>query len=102
MLDNELNNTNIHLLVDFENPNVTDENISYWRQFKKATSRFLREAKHEYKKQVKKAKGQAVDDSLDLQRSQTRASVYTVASESFQMTPVSSPTPDKQRFSEES
>lgn len=99
VLDNELNNTGIHLLVGFENPNVTDENISHWRLFKKATSRFIRQAMHEYEKQVKKAKGQEIDDSLDLQRSQTRASVYTVASESYQMTPVPSPTPDKQRFS---
>lgn len=87
------------MLVDFDNPNVTDENISYWRQFKKATSRALRELAAEVKKQKTKEKGKDESDGLDLQRTQTRQSVYTVASESYQMTPVSSPTPDKQRFS---
>ncbi|TGZ83219.1 phospholipid-translocating P-type ATPase [Ascodesmis nigricans] len=98
-LDNELNNTPVHLLVDWENPNVTDENISYWRQFKKATSRGLRALSKYYKVQKLKRKGVDPHEVLGLERSQTRASVYTVASESIQMTPVSSPGPDKSRFS---
>ena len=103
VLDNELNNTPVHLLVDWHNPNVTDENISYWRQLKKATSRGLRWIAHQYSKQKqKKAKTRPDADALKLERSQTRASVYTVDtehSESYQMTPVSSPGLDKQRFS---
>lgn len=100
-LDNELNNTPIHLLVDWHNPNVTDENISYWRQIKKATSRGIRFLVAKYKVQKKKiTKKNHPDVGLDLRRSETRVSVYTVAEqESIQMTPVSSPTPDKQRFS---
>ncbi|KAI5810829.1 hypothetical protein BZA77DRAFT_254260 [Pyronema omphalodes] len=102
VLDNELNNTPVHLLVDWHNPNVTDENISYWRQFKKATSRGLRWLAKRYKEQ--KAKKKAIDnpEMMALQRSETRASVYTAntdISESIQMTPVSSPLADKQRFS---
>jgi phospholipid-translocating ATPase len=99
VLDNELNNTPVHLLVDLHNPNVTDENISYWRQIKKATSRGLRWLVRKYKHQKLKKKAKSNPELLTLQRTQTRASVYTIASESIQMTPVSSPTPDKQRFS---
>ena len=102
VLDNELNNTAVHLLVDWHNPNVTDENISYWRQCKKATSRGLRWLVRQYKNQKQKKKAKTNPEMLTLERSETRASVYTVAiehSESIQMTPVSSPTPDKQRFS---
>lgn len=102
VLDNELNNTPIHLLVNWDNPNVTDENISYWRQIKKATSRGIRKLVKLYRHEVAKRKGKPTPDELQLQRSQTRASVYTVAtehSESIQMTPVSSPGLDKARFS---
>lgn len=99
VLDNELNNTPVHLLVDWHNPNVTDENISYWRQIKKATSRGLRWLVRQYKEQKLKKQAKSNPDVLALRRSETRASVYTVASESIQMTPVSSPTPDKDRFS---
>jgi phospholipid-translocating ATPase len=100
VLDNELNNTPVHLLVDWHNPNVTDENISYWRQIKKATSRGLRWLVRQYKQQKQKKQLKGNPDPLALQRSETRASVYTIASESIQMTPVSSPTPDKEtRFS---
>ncbi|KAL7272176.1 phospholipid transporting ATPase [Rhizina undulata] len=102
VLDNELNNTPIHLLVDWSNPNVTDENISYWRQIKKATSRILRDLVKLYKQQKNKHKNLG-EGGLDLERNKTRESVYSILtehSESIQMTPVSSPTPDtQQKFS---
>ncbi|RPB27513.1 phospholipid-translocating P-type ATPase [Terfezia boudieri ATCC MYA-4762] len=102
VLDNELNNTAVHLLVNWENGNVTDDHISTWRRIKKATSRGLRYLVKQYKKQtVKRGKGKAKHDlGNDLERTQTRASVYTVssASESIQMTPVGSPVSSK-RFS---
>ncbi|KAI9731195.1 MAG: hypothetical protein M1834_005388 [Cirrosporium novae-zelandiae] len=41
VLDNELNNTPVHRLVDWENVNVSSDNISLWRRIKKATSRGL-------------------------------------------------------------
>lgn len=107
VLDNELNNTPIHMLVDWHNPNVTDENISLWRRIKKATSQSIREGVqwYKHKKQdftAKKKGGAAGAGGNGLERSMTRASVYSVISEhseSIQMTPVSSPSADKQRFS---
>ena len=103
VLDIELNNTPIHLLVDWHNPNVTDENISYWRRVKKATSRGIRHLVSLYKKQKQKKmkKKGKLPDGNGLQRSETRASIYSQVTEheSIQMTPVPSPAPDKQRFS---
>lgn len=101
VLDNELNNTAVHLLVGLENQNVTDDHISTWRRVKKATSRGIRYLVKQYKKQVRKKKGKdAHDIRNDLERTTTRDSIYTVASasESIQMTPVSSPNSAK-RFS---
>lgn len=108
MLDSELNNTPIHILIDWHNPNVTDENISLWRRIKKATSRGIRSGVQWYKAQkqdykTKKKGGSAAGGGGNgLERTMTRASVYSVVSEhseSIQMTPVSSPSADKQRFS---
>ena len=102
VLDNELNNTAVHLLVGLENRNVTDDHISMWRRIKKATSRGIRYLVKQYKKQMhKKRKGKdAPEIGNDLERTTTRASIYTVASasESIQMTPVNSPNSAK-RFS---
>ncbi|CAI4211132.1 unnamed protein product [Parascedosporium putredinis] len=39
VLDNVLNNAPVHRLQNWENVNVTDDNISLWRQLKKATTR---------------------------------------------------------------
>lgn len=39
VLDLEVNNTATEVLVNNENPNVVDENISLWRRFKKANTR---------------------------------------------------------------
>ncbi|SMR52405.1 unnamed protein product [Zymoseptoria tritici ST99CH_1E4] len=39
VLDNELNNAPVHRLVDWNNVNVSDEKIGWWRRFKKATTR---------------------------------------------------------------
>ena len=101
VLDDELNNTSIHLLVDLENGNVTDDHISTWRRIKKATSRGIRRFMKFYKlqknKRTKKGKAKLIADANELERTQTRASVYTVGStqESIQMTPVSSPLANK-------
>ncbi|KAF8472612.1 hypothetical protein BDZ91DRAFT_652444 [Kalaharituber pfeilii] len=102
VLDNELNNTLVHLLIGWENGNVTDDHISLWRRIKKATSRGLRYLVKQYKKQKqkdRKGKGRQ-DGENDLERTQTRASIYTInsISESIQMTPVGSPNSNK-RFS---
>src|SRR5436305_7180401 len=42
VLDNELNNSPVHRLVDWTNVNVTEDNISLWRRIKKATSRGIK------------------------------------------------------------
>ncbi|KAA8897047.1 hypothetical protein TRICI_006809 [Trichomonascus ciferrii] len=39
-LDSELNNTITHHLVNLNNPNVVEDNVSTWRKFKKANTRF--------------------------------------------------------------
>lgn len=38
MLDNDLNNSPIHRLVDWDNVNSTADNVSLWRRIKKATT----------------------------------------------------------------
>jgi phospholipid-translocating ATPase len=42
MLDNELNNSPVHRLVEWDNVNVSADDISLWRRCKKATSRGIR------------------------------------------------------------
>ncbi|KAL9051738.1 MAG: hypothetical protein Q9162_005840 [Coniocarpon cinnabarinum] len=39
VLDNELNNSGVHRLVDWENVNAAGDKISLWRRFKKANTR---------------------------------------------------------------
>ncbi|KAI0013778.1 phospholipid-translocating P-type ATPase [Xylariaceae sp. FL0662B] len=39
ILDNELNNAPVHRLVEWDNVNVAEDNISLWRRIKKATSK---------------------------------------------------------------
>lgn len=41
ILDIELNNASLHRLVNWDNVNVQDDNVSTWRKIKKATSRFF-------------------------------------------------------------
>lgn len=87
VLDNELNNTPIHILQGIENHNVADENISHWRRIKKATSRGMRFIS----KQLKKKK--EPQQTNGLHRTVTNASVRTMSThhrESIQMTPVPS------------
>lgn len=41
VLDLEVNNTKTHILKGVENPNVSADNVSLWRKFKKANTRLL-------------------------------------------------------------
>jgi len=41
VLDLEVNNTNTHILIGVQNDNVSADNVSLWRKFKKANSRLL-------------------------------------------------------------
>ncbi|EGX45934.1 hypothetical protein AOL_s00112g123 [Orbilia oligospora ATCC 24927] len=105
VLDLELNNTPVHILLGVPNVNVTDDQVSLWRRIKKATTRGLRYLFHFFKSLKNKGKAEqaAGGDPKpgQLQRMQTRASIYTIADdgEAIQMTPVPSPAPTSNRFS---
>lgn len=113
--DIELNNAPVHRLMNWENVNVEVGDVSTWRRFKKATSRFFggiwyaiqslwsKQAKQ--KRLERKAKATAEEDeprpSVETQR--TRMSMRqslsapfgrTSTHEDIQMTPVPSPTPN--------
>lgn len=108
VLDNELNNSPVYRLVNWNNVNASEDNISLWRRVKKASTKFFvgiyRSMKHVFAK--KKAKpGEKGIDGEDLSRqptNMTKATVRTQARDSFQsiqsddgediaMTPVPSP-----------
>ncbi|KAK6537759.1 hypothetical protein TWF694_010670 [Orbilia ellipsospora] len=106
VLDLELNNTPVHILLGVPNVNVTDDQISLWRLIKKATTRGVQYVWRYFKslkKKNKRATGSEAGESRtrDLQRMQTRASIYTIAddNEAIQMTPVPSPEGIDNRFS---
>ncbi|KOS19938.1 Phospholipid-transporting ATPase DNF1 [Escovopsis weberi] len=119
ILDIELNNAPVHRLCGWNNVNVEEDNVSTWRKFKKANSRFFgsiwhaieslwsqkaREARAQKKLQqpegddeprpsVESARTKTMRDSLA--QTFVRES-YLSGSDSIQMTPVSSPTPPPQ------
>ena len=111
VLDNELNNSPVHRLVDWNNVNSSDDDISVWRRIKKATSRGIVWAFRLWKsKSGKKEKGgkgyaqRALDEprpSNDTRRVSiaTRSSFQSVKSpmdgDAIQMTPVPSPQPSQ-------
>jgi phospholipid-translocating ATPase len=57
VLDNELNNAPVHRLHGFPNVNVREDNISDWRKFKKATSKFFGAIWHSIQRLWKKDAG---------------------------------------------
>lgn len=115
ILDNELNNSLVHRLVDWKNVNVSADSISLWRKVKKATTRGIAWLWRLMKRSVGKGgKGnaqryseQALDEprpSVDT-RTTRRESTFSVhtqrtsfasAREEIQMTPVPSPLPRTQ------
>ncbi|KAK0112883.1 hypothetical protein ONS95_014604 [Cadophora gregata] len=107
VLDNELNNSPVHRLIDWNNVNVSDDDISIWRRFKKATTRGLvgiwRKMKKTKQSPGKEKPSAALDrpresyESRDTRRQSaltgnTRES-FASAREEIQMTPVPSPLP---------
>lgn len=85
-LDNGLNNSPIHRLVDWENVNSSEDKVSAWRRFKKATTRATISSWRAMKKlRLSKGKhGQSLDKSLHEDprlstetRPTIRTSVYT-------------------------
>ncbi|KAK3383625.1 hypothetical protein B0T24DRAFT_55894 [Lasiosphaeria ovina] len=110
ILDNELNNAPVHRLVGWDNVNVEDDNVSLWRRFKKANSRFFGAIWRSIQSLWKKKDKSATDGDSD--RANPRASIETTstpwesavsprsqrmsfvsAQEEIQMTPVPSPLP---------
>lgn len=92
ILDNELNNSPVHRLVDWNNTNVSTDDISLWRRIKKATSRFIaRTYRLIFRKKDATKAGYSARQSFDA-NARRRASVIS-ALENIQMTPVPSPSP---------
>ena len=108
ILDNELNNSPVHRLVDWNNVNVSLDDVSLWRRIKKATSRGILKT---YKAVIRKKEvpgqtyaNRAMDEpresyDTNLNRRQsafsahTQRTSFTSAREDIQMTPIPSPLP---------
>jgi phospholipid-translocating ATPase len=110
ILDIELNNSPVHRLVDWTNVNVSTDDISLWRRFKKATTRFMTATWRKMKRskdlpeknyaEAAAGEGRASFESRpDLAHrvstfsATTQRTSFTSAREDIQMTPVPSPLP---------
>ena len=111
VLDNELNNSPVHRLVDWNNVNTSEDNISLWRRIKKASTRgllgFFRYIKSIKGSKAKGGKGyaeraldkpcQSIDTRPSIRTStlSSRTSFHSIDSQTgengIQMTPVPSP-----------
>ncbi|KAL3422317.1 phospholipid-translocating P-type ATPase [Phlyctema vagabunda] len=99
ILDNELNNSPVHRLIDWQNVNVSTDNVGLWRRIKKASSKVVMGL------MSKKSKQDGGNTSADEPRPsfETRATrrestysqrtSFASAREDIQMTPVPSPLP---------
>lgn len=117
VLDNELNNSPVHRLGDWDNVNVSDDDVSLWRRFKKANTRAIVSSYKFIKSRIGKkktsGKGYAERDmdgsraSIDTRptirhsMASSRSSFHSMTSptgeEGIQMTPVPSPQPGQPR-----
>ena len=118
VLDNELNNSPVHRLTDWNNVNTSEDDVSLWRKFKKATTRGIvstyRFGKSKVRKKSEDGKGyaeRAMDEprpSIDTRptnrhsMASSRTSFQSVDSHmgegAIQMTPVPSPQPGQGRM----
>jgi phospholipid-translocating ATPase len=106
ILDIELNNSPVHRLVDWNNVNVSADDISFWRRFKKGTTRLMVSIWSKMKKN-KAAPGseyasRAIDEPRESHETRgdrrvsafsahTQRTSFASAREEIQMTPVPSP-----------
>ncbi|KAM7208879.1 hypothetical protein V8F20_000757 [Naviculisporaceae sp. PSN 640] len=113
ILDNDLNNAPVHRLLGWENVNVEEDNVSAWRRFKKANSRFFGQIWHSIEGLWKKETGptRKVAAIYDDPRASIETRVtpwesvgsprsrqsFVSAREEIQMTPVPSPLPSQQK-----
>ncbi|KAH6679777.1 P-type ATPase-like protein [Halenospora varia] len=107
VLDNELNNSPVHRLVDWNNVNVSTDDISLWRRFKKACTRGIISTWKKFGKNKevpgKEYAERAMDEPRESfeTRATRRASAFSAhsqgasfeAGDEIQMTPVPSPLP---------
>jgi phospholipid-translocating ATPase len=110
ILDIELNNSPVHRLVDWTNVNVSTDDISLWRRFKKATTRSMTRTWRKIKRskdlpgknnaEAAAGEGRASFESRpDLAHrvstfsATTQRTSFISAREDIQMTPVPSPLP---------
>ncbi|KAG5934606.1 hypothetical protein E4U53_000664 [Claviceps sorghi] len=120
VLDIELNNAPVHKLQDWHNVNVREDDVSAWRRFKKANTRFFGAIWHTiesiWSKKARRRRAERKQRKLNPQQEEEgRPSIETVrtrrsirhslaspftnrdsfydAREDIQMTPVPSPTP---------
>ncbi|KAL6721865.1 phospholipid transporting ATPase [Lecanora helva] len=118
VLDNELNNSPVHRLVDWNNVNSAEDNISLWRRIKKASTRGIIRAykfikiKTSKKHRTEKTYAErALDEprhSIETRRNRqsmmsSRTSFHSVQSrtdDGIQMRPVPSPQPGQQQLPE--
>lgn len=92
ILDNELNNSPVHRLVDWNNVNVSDDDISLWRRIKKASSRWIVRTLKKMKKDKKLPGETYAQRAMDVE--EPRPSFESrAARDDIQMTPVPSPLP---------
>ena len=110
VLDNELNNSPVHRLVDWDNVNSSADNVSIWRRVKKATTRSIISTYRFFKRRFSKGgRGgksyaqRALDEPrVSVETRRTRNSMMTSRTsfqsvDDIQMTPVPSPQPGVQR-----
>ncbi|KFY06698.1 hypothetical protein V492_07830 [Pseudogymnoascus sp. VKM F-4246] len=103
-LDDELNNSAVHRLVEWNNVNVDADDVSLWRKTKKATTRFMVASWKTMSALWGKKKPEDEEDGSNAPRGSfetvatRRASTYSYneVAEDIQMTPVPSPLPRDQ------
>jgi len=109
VLDNELNNSPVHRLIDWNNVNTAEDHISVWRRFKKANSRGLAWVWSHLKRKKKSNKLgpiEAYAQRADGTRPSIESRRVSMASDAFEserngsdaveMTPVPSPRPSQE------
>ena len=110
VLDNELNNSPIHRLLEWNNVNTTSDNVSWWRRIKKASTRttiktykWIKARTSKKERMHKTYAERALDQPrMSYETAWTRNSVMTTRTsldsvqnenDDIQMTPVPSPQP---------
>jgi len=112
VLDNELNNSPVHRLIEWNNVNVSGDDISLWRRIKKASTRFILKTYKSLSKKKDVPGTEYAQRALDEPResyetratnrasaaySTTQRESFVSAHEDIQMTPVPSPLPREEQ-----